>query len=205
MHTLTTWGYLRNPLVSANGSQVIVLEVNSHLRFWRISLEGSATLTGSEGTGEVIVTGASPDCSMIGLAGYYLPVVRSSTIPSSTVGELLATQGAITPFAGTITSLVGTSESNRVFAGLAGLPSSDGTVYPRIWTVYLDRNCPGELNFNAQVDDEDFALFSAAYDAYFCPDPELDGPCTAAFNQDGFADDADFNIFATSYDNLVCP
>jgi len=206
LQTLPTWGFLRNPLISADGSRVVLFDYPQNLRFVSINPEGIASLSAIERVDAWFVTGGSPDCSLIGFAGVSFGgnPVWSQQSNFVMIDELLAANGASTPLVGGITTLIGTSDSNRVFAGSTGLPNSDGTVYPNIWILYLDRNCPGELNFNAQVDDEDFVLFSGAYDAYFCPDPELEGPCPADFNQDGFVDDADFAIFAGAYDQFLC-
>lgn len=58
-------------------------------------------------------------------------------------------------------------------------------------------SCPCDLNKDSQVDDQDFVIFAAAYNALLS--------MTADFNGDGVTDDADFVIFAAAYDALLCP
>jgi len=57
--------------------------------------------------------------------------------------------------------------------------------------------CPGDFNGDRFVDDEDFSVFAAYYDAL------LSGP--GDVNHDGVCDDADFVVFSSSYANLICP
>jgi len=57
--------------------------------------------------------------------------------------------------------------------------------------------CPGDLNGDGQVDDDDFVLFANYYDALVDPRGDLNG--------DGLTEDNDFVIFANGYDALVCP
>lgn len=57
--------------------------------------------------------------------------------------------------------------------------------------------CVGDLNSDGFVDDIDFVIFAACYDAFV-------DPC-GDFTGDGFTDDTDFVIFAQAYDAFVCP
>lgn len=63
--------------------------------------------------------------------------------------------------------------------------------------------CPGDLNFDRVVDDQDFQIFLAAYNELLCPPSPL--PCDADLNDDGFVDDLDFQIFLAAYNELLCP
>jgi hypothetical protein len=64
-------------------------------------------------------------------------------------------------------------------------------------------SCPADLNGDDVVDDADFVIFAAAYNALLCPDAPA--PCNADLNGDNFVDDADFVIFAAAYNELICP
>lgn len=206
LQQLPAVGYVRNLLISADGTRVVALQYEYRLNFWQINAAGTAIGPTFELTRNLGITGASPDCSIIGLSGYfYTPTVWSSQSGLSTIESLLAGQGASPPFGGPFTSLIGASSNNRILAGTTYLPTPEGFGDPRIWLVDLDRSCPAEFTFDAQVDDADFVLFAAAYDEYLCPDPEWGGSCFADFNADGFVDDADFVVFAQAYDNLTCP
>lgn len=65
--------------------------------------------------------------------------------------------------------------------------------------------CAGDLSCDGFVDDTDFVLFAAAYNALLCSDPAMGPVCTADFNRDGFVDDSDFVLFAAAYNELLCP
>lgn len=61
--------------------------------------------------------------------------------------------------------------------------------------------CPADFNGDTFVDDGDFVVFAACYEAFIA-----EGACAAAdFNADGFVDDADFVSFAAAYEAFVCP
>ena len=57
--------------------------------------------------------------------------------------------------------------------------------------------CPGDLNGDGFVNDDDFQLFATYYDTLI--DPRAD------FTGDGNTDDADFSVFAQNYNELLCP
>lgn len=63
--------------------------------------------------------------------------------------------------------------------------------------------CPGDLNFDRVVNDEDFVIFLAAYNVLLCPTPPL--LCDADLNLDGVVNDEDFVIFLAGYNVLLCP
>jgi len=64
--------------------------------------------------------------------------------------------------------------------------------------------CPGDLNCDVLVDDQDFSIFVQAYNVLVCDDPAMPPSCPADFNNDGLVDDADFAIFVVAYNRLVC-
>lgn len=66
-------------------------------------------------------------------------------------------------------------------------------------------SCPWDLNNDGFVDDDDFVIFSAAYNLLDCNDPTMPEGCPADFNFDLFVEDADFVGFAAAYDALICP
>ena len=73
-------------------------------------------------------------------------------------------------------------------------------------TACFKKRCVGDLNGDGLVDDDDFVIFAAAYNALICPtNPGLYSCCPADFNGDGFVDDADFVLFAGAYNDLLCP
>jgi hypothetical protein len=57
--------------------------------------------------------------------------------------------------------------------------------------------CPGDLNGDGTVDDNDFQLFVGPYDTLL--DPRAD------FTGDANTDDADFQVFVQAYNELLCP
>ncbi len=65
--------------------------------------------------------------------------------------------------------------------------------------------CPGDLDYNGFVLDNDFVRFSQSYNVADCADPDMPAGCPADLNRDTIVDDADFAIFATAYDRLICP
>lgn len=65
--------------------------------------------------------------------------------------------------------------------------------------------CPADLNNDLMVDDLDFQLFAASYDALTCASPAMPVGCQADFNADGIVDDADFLLFLLAYNAAVCP
>jgi hypothetical protein len=65
--------------------------------------------------------------------------------------------------------------------------------------------CPADLNNDLAIDDDDFQLFAAAYDALTCASPAMPVGCQADLNADGVVDDTDFVLFAMAYDQLMCP
>jgi hypothetical protein len=57
--------------------------------------------------------------------------------------------------------------------------------------------CPGDLNGDGFVNDDDFQVFATYYDTLI--DPRAD------FTGDGNTEDADFSVFAQNYNELLCP
>lgn len=56
-----------------------------------------------------------------------------------------------------------------------------------------------DFNCNLQVNDADFTIFAAAYDALLCPSSGVAAACLADLNVDGVVDDADFELFVRQY------
>lgn len=73
------------------------------------------------------------------------------------------------------------------------------------WAAPASPYCPGDLNNDGFVDDNDFVSFAAAYNILDCADPAMPAGCPADLNADGFVDDTDFTVFAGAYNELVCP
>lgn len=71
--------------------------------------------------------------------------------------------------------------------------------------AYESKPCPGDLNGDGFVDDQDFVEFAEAYDLLDCGDPGMPASCPADLNRDGLVEDADFVLFAAAYDLLLCP
>jgi len=67
------------------------------------------------------------------------------------------------------------------------------------------RDCLGDMNNDAQVNDVDFTSFLMSYITMLCSDPTMPAGCPADLNNDSIVDDADFVIFGQSYDSLMCP
>lgn len=71
--------------------------------------------------------------------------------------------------------------------------------YSTTFALSLAITCGGDLTRDSFVDDGDFQVFAAAYDAFVCP-----AACGADLNVDGFVDDLDFQVFVTQYDSVLC-
>lgn len=84
-------------------------------------------------------------------------------------------------------------------AAVAGLGGPDGRGIFYLKTVA--NPCPADFNDDSFVDDTDFVVFAASYEAFTVP--PANG--RADFNGDGFVDDADFVEFAAAYEAFVCP
>lgn len=100
--------------------------------------------------------------------------------------------------------------------GMVGVFATDTTLSGNTQPLYdLIRNaaqiairnplCPGDLDYNGFVLDNDFVRFAQSYDIADCSDPDMPAGCPADLNRDTMVDDADFAIFVTAYDRLVCP
>lgn len=81
------------------------------------------------------------------------------------------------------------------------ISSSSGTNWANPALAY----CPGDLNSDGFVDDNDFVAFAAAYNILDCSDPAMPAGCPADLNADSVVDDLDFVAFAAAYNELVCP
>lgn len=82
--------------------------------------------------------------------------------------------------------------------------SGNGKVFDEDYHILMaNRSCASDLNNDGFVDDSDFVIFAAAYDALECP--ALPGFCMADLNDDGVVEDSDFVIFASAYNELLCP
>ncbi|HEX8877201.1 MAG TPA: hypothetical protein VF777_10660 [Phycisphaerales bacterium] len=66
-------------------------------------------------------------------------------------------------------------------------------------------SCLADLNKDGVVDDQDFQIFSQAYDVLDCNATAMFPGCPADMNFDGVVDDQDFQIFVIAYDELICP
>lgn len=66
-------------------------------------------------------------------------------------------------------------------------------------------SCLADLNKDGVVDDQDFQIFSQAYDVLDCNAATMFPGCPADMNFDGVVDDQDFQIFVIAYDELICP
>ncbi|MBX3390614.1 MAG: hypothetical protein KF691_14295 [Phycisphaeraceae bacterium] len=210
-------GYVREVFVSSDGTNAMALDEygrRSQLRFWQVLGNGTVIAGDRLDVDVVGVGGASPDCSIIGIYPSYNPYPGPQAsfwrrgYGFGTITDLFAPDGAALP--GLLYSepwLGAISASNRIFAGTADFVTRAGEYTRKIWLVDLDRSCPGELTFDALVDDDDFVVFAAAYSTYACPAPEDESPfgCDADLDHSGFVDDADFVIFAQAYDTMLCP
>lgn len=196
--------FTRELHVSSDGRTAAALEEltdsRGRLSFWNISESGDATRAEWRDVSAWSSTGASPDLSMIGIAGSWGGWFEPTSLWTradgfGTVSYYLAANGVQLPPDFAFLQLNAVSADNQRLAG------TNLTEYgPRIWVVDLDRSCPGELTFDAIVDDSDFVVFAAEYDGFICSEG-----CRADFNRDGFVSDDDFVIFAAAYDAFRCP
>lgn len=121
---------------------------------------------------------------------------------------VLASPGDPTPY-----SFTGVLKPGRHYLLLAQSSqlanACDGAVFSLAGSYSLEASftalppCPGDLNFDRVVNDEDFVIFLAAYNILLCPAAPL--PCDADLNQDGVVNDEDFVIFLAGYNVLLCP
>ncbi|MFO0861231.1 MAG: hypothetical protein U0570_11795 [Phycisphaerales bacterium] len=208
-------GYMREVFVSSDGIDVLALDEfgrQTYLCLWKITQEGMAAAGARSFAGVMLTGGASPDCSILavesigaGAPGWYPATVWTRDQGLGDLLQVFQAQGASLPGLLSLPGLAATSSNNRIFVGRAQFLARDFSVTPsKIWLLDLDRSCPGELTFDAQVDDSDFQVFAAAYDAYECPEGSASG-CDADLDGNGFVNDADFTLFADSYDRLLCP
>lgn len=65
--------------------------------------------------------------------------------------------------------------------------------------------CIADIVIDGVVEDADFVLFAAQYDAFDCALGAMPEDCSADLNSDGVVDDTDFVLFATAYDAYLCP
>ena len=72
-------------------------------------------------------------------------------------------------------------------------------------TAALLELCPGDIDINGVVDDQDFVGFLHDYSRLQCTSDQMLPGCPADLNSDGVVDDADFGIFVVAYDLLLCP
>ncbi|HEX8878200.1 MAG TPA: hypothetical protein VF777_15750 [Phycisphaerales bacterium] len=89
----------------------------------------------------------------------------------------------------------------RVVDGdLDGTPTTDMGAYE-----FPRAQCPGDLNNDGFVDDNDFVIFAGSYNLLLCSDPAMPVGCPADLDFNGLVDDQDFVIFANAYNTLLCP
>jgi hypothetical protein len=100
--------------------------------------------------------------------------------------------------------------SNTLLQTGTAIAQADGTVRvlglrvprdPNRIRLVLTRSCRQDFNADGFVDDADFVVFAAAYEAFTVPPADT----RADFNSDGFVDDADFVVFAAAYEAFLCP
>lgn len=127
--------------------------------------------------------------------------------------------GGASPGGGTVSgasgALASPSDGASVTLTISNVQVSDAGAY----TVVFDNTCnsatsaaadisvntcPGDLNADGFVNDEDFSLFAGAYNVLVCDDPAMPAWCPADLNGDDLVDDLDFQIFVVGYDQLVC-
>ncbi|MBS0190859.1 MAG: hypothetical protein U0573_03065 [Phycisphaerales bacterium] len=145
------------------------------------------------------LTGTAPDLdNVLGNPAGSLPVGgQSQTLSGSAV------------VLGSTVTVTATLTVGIDAGGIASFALSGVTVTPTVvgglkfvsGQVTLDAiTCLADLNFDGLVDDADFSLFVADYDALLVASPQTGGD----FNGDGQCDDADFSIFVVAYDALLC-
>lgn len=207
--------YVREVSISSDGKEVLAFNEygrSSELCSWKIAGAGALIEDMRFRTDCWAAGGASPDCSIIGL---YSNSFSFDPFPPITVWtrenglgtfpDFLQERGASLPGLNSLPGLEAMSAGNRIFAGTADFNARDySTIQTKLWLVDLDRSCPGDLTFDALVDDADFVVFVDAYNAYGCPEESPFG-CDADLDHNGFVDDSDFVLFAGAYDRLICP
>lgn len=112
-------------------------------------------------------------------------------------------------------ALASPSDGGDVVLRIEGVQASDAGVYTvefsnacnttASWAAAVSVNtCPGDLNTDGFVGDDDFNLFAAAYDTMLCDDPAMPIGCLSDWNGDGLVDDRDFQRFVVAYGAMVC-
>jgi len=101
--------------------------------------------------------------------------------------------GSTTP----VLTVLNTSDSDLGRYGVA-VTTDCGTTLSAEATLGV--SCPADLNNDKVVDDSDFLVFVAAYDALVVPpaNPACD------FNTDSLVEDDDFLVFVVAYNALIC-
>ena len=142
----------------------------------------------------------------------FVPGVRYDRVlivnyPDGTISKIVATGDTIT-VGGTpkTISVIGNYYAGNGQDGLASTINSGGTVVLRLrfsdnsWAMVrttIRPPCPGDLNGDRQVDDDDFLSFAQYYNDL--------APGAGDLNHDGVTDDSDFVVFSTTYDRFLCP
>ncbi|MBY0113553.1 MAG: hypothetical protein K2Y21_12080 [Phycisphaerales bacterium] len=147
--------------------------------------------------GHVTLAGATTD---IGFGGSDVKFIRGYTSLDTGCRQADLTLTS-TPFTPTIEAkqLVATA------GGVAQVFTQSGVPTITDIAACSTPRCVGDLNADGLVDDADFSVFAAAYDALVCPSNPAFNCCPADFNNDTFVDDADFTLFASAYNDLLCP
>jgi hypothetical protein len=171
----------------------------------------SPLVYGGGGTSTFLVSFTTKSKMTLGIEGQLGGPAGKSTLSASIQGaSTLFTTSAAGVFSGHavlnpgVTYTVQVKCAATVFATWAGTHSASSQA-SWSFTSSLTPYCAGDLNYDGQVDDQDFVFFAAAYNLLECTDPNMPLGCPADLNGDGAVDDTDFTIFAAAYNTFVCP
>lgn len=123
--------------------------------------------------------------------------MRSSSGVSGNSTALV--EGAVVRWDGILNILAGSTSvtATSTVVGGSGKDWSPGTQPPG--------PCPGDLNYDGFIDDNDFVIFVTAYNILDCADLAMPINCPSDLKDDGIVDDSDFVLFVAAYNELVCP
>ena len=180
--------------------------------FARYSLTGIPTIAvppapQSLTVGHTLVLSATP---ANGYSGVSVQWLRDGTPIANGPGGASPAGGTVT---GASSILASPTKLSTATLTITNAQPSDAGLYSAVFSntcgsastspalISITAACPADFTSDGFVDDNDFVLFTQAYDAFTVPpaNPACD------LNGDSFVDDTDFVLFANAYDAFVCP
>lgn len=138
---------------------------------------------------------------------WYVPFTNFFVYPGGDLCVTMRVQGTISNFGLFDGYAFSPTEVGSAVYNYGNANGTTGSLYGPLGIRFAfegPTECPGDLNFDSQVDDADFVIFLSAYNILDCADPAMPASCSSDLNTDGVVDDDDFVIFLAAYNMLVC-